>query len=70
MNTLDTSKEYQLHAQAHGSSKWVQNPLVLLMVSYDKERVEEMAKTLRSNNLLCDFVITEKELPNQPLYPR
>jgi len=70
MNTLDTSKEYQLHAQAYGSTQWNQNPMVLLMVSYDRERVEEMAKTLRSNNLLCDFVITEKQLPNQPLYPR
>lgn len=70
MNTLDTSKEYQLHAEAYGGTKWNKAPAVLLMVSYDKERVEEMAKTLRSNNLLCDFVITEKQLPTQPLYPR
>ena len=70
MNTLDTSKEYQLHAQAYGSTQWNQNPMVLLMVSYDLERVKEMEKTLRGNGLLSDFVIEQKQLPNQPLYPR
>lgn len=70
MNTLDTSKEYQLHAESYGGSQWNKAPAVLLMVSYDRGRVEEMAKTLRSNNLLCNFVITEKQMPKQMLYPQ
>ena len=70
MNTVDTTVEYRLYAQAYGSSKWHQNPMVLLMVSYDLERVKEMEKTLRGNGLLSDFVIEQKQLPNQPLYPR
>ena len=70
MNTLDTTIEYRLYAQEYGSSQWHKNPMVLLMVSYDLERVKEMEKTLRSNGLLSDFVIEQKQLPAQPLYPR
>lgn len=68
MNTLDTTKEYQLYAQAYGSTQWHQNPMVLLMVSYDREHVEEREKALRGMGLLSDFVIVEKQLP-KPLYP-
>jgi len=70
MNNLDTTVEYRLYAQEYGSTQWNQTPMVLLMVSYNLERVKEMEKTLRGNGLLSDFVIEQKQLPNQPLYPR
>jgi hypothetical protein len=70
MNTVDTTVEYRLYAQAYGSTQWNQAPKVLLMVSYDLERVKEMEKTLRGNGLLSDFVIEHQQQPSQLLYPR
>lgn len=66
---MDTSKLYNVYAQAWGSTQWNQAPKVLLASTYDKERAEELVSSMNSQNLLCDFVIEEIEMPKQCLYP-
>lgn len=66
---MDTSKLYNVYAQAWGSTQWNQAPKVCLASTYDKERAEELASSMKSQNLLCDFVVEEIEMPKQTLYP-
>jgi len=61
--------EYRLRAEAYGGTQWNKAESVLLMVTWDKERAEEMMSNLRGHNLLCDFVIEEVQMPKQLLYP-
>lgn len=56
--------EYRLTAKNFSESQ-----SILLMVSWDKERIENAKQKIESENVLCRLEITEVELPNLMLYP-
>jgi len=66
---MDTSKLYNVYAQARGSTQWNRAPRVLLVYTYDKQCALNWKGSMTAHNLLCDFVIEEIEMPKQELYP-
>ena len=56
--------EYQLRAKSLNSSD-----SILLMTTWDRERVEAAKQKLDDMHLLCDFENNKRDIPEQMLYP-